>query len=193
MLICTAPPGLQRSRPADHVLGKQLSYFTTVLDLTNSSSRPAPPGPPMVRLYPDACAPPCTVPCALAPRDHPLPPCHGDLPVKGPPMPSGPGFGLPSGRQDGRSSSRGVACRRSSRTSPPFPWRSRSRMALMASVALPRPEALTASVIQLAAAQLAVCPTDTSAAPTALSRSRAPKGGTATTAQVRIPLRSLSE
>ena len=55
------------------------------------------------------------------------------------------------------------------------------------------PEALTASVIQLAAAQLAVCPTDTSAAPTALSRSRAPKGGTATTAQVRIPLRSLSE
>ena len=81
ILICTAPPGLQRSRPADHVLGK-LSSFTTVLDLTNSSSRPAPPGPPMVRLYPGACAPPCTVPCALAPRDHPLPPCHGDLPVK---------------------------------------------------------------------------------------------------------------
>ena len=35
-----------------------------------------------------------------------------------------------------------------------------------------------ASVIQLAAAQLAVCPTDISAAPTALLRSRAPKGGT---------------
>ena len=41
------------------------------------------------------------------------------------------------------------------------------------------PEALTASVIQLAAAQLAVCPTGISAAPTALLRSRAPKGGTA--------------
>ena len=44
-----------------------------------------------------------------------------------------------------------------------------------------------ASVIQLAAAQLAVCATDTSAAPTALLRSRAPKGGTLLLLQSSLP------
>ena len=73
---------------------RQALLFTTALDLTNSGSRPAPPGPPMVRLYPGARAPPCTVPCAFAPRG-PLPLCHGALPTKaGPTMPSEPGSGL---------------------------------------------------------------------------------------------------